>query len=72
MRLRSRVAQTVHIRAHRSRIAFDAGEEVRTEISAKFRRAGVDDELRRGWTDHAAWWTDPAEDFALSLSRAFR
>ena len=71
MRLRSQVAQIVHIRAIDLQIAFYAGEEVRTEISAKFRRAGVDDELRRAGLTMQRWWTDPAQDFALSLSRAF-
>jgi L-histidine Nalpha-methyltransferase len=72
MRLRSQVAQIVHIRAIDLQIPFDAGEEVRTEISAKFRRAGVDDELRRAGLTMQRWWTDPAQDFALSLCRAFR
>ena len=71
MRLRSQVAQVVHIRAIDLQISFDAGEEVRTEISAKFQRAGVDDELRRAGLTMRRWWTDPAQDFALSLSRAF-
>jgi L-histidine N-alpha-methyltransferase len=68
MRLRSRVAQTVHIRAIDLRITFEAGEEVRTEISAKFRRPGVVDELRRAGLTMQRWWTDPAQDFAVSLS----
>jgi len=68
MRLRSRIAQTVHIRAIDLRITFEAGEEVRTEISAKFRRPGVVDELRRAGLTMQRWWTDPAQDFAVSLS----
>jgi L-histidine Nalpha-methyltransferase len=68
MRLRSRVAQTVHIRAIDLRITFEAGEEVRTEISAKFRRPGVVNELRRAGLTMQRWWTDPAQDFAVSLS----
>ena len=68
MRLRSRVTQTVHIRAIDLQIPFDAGEDVRTEISAKFRLAGVVDELRRAGLTMHRWWTDPAQDFAVSLS----
>ena len=42
---------------------------MRTEISAKFRRDGVERELG-GRRPRASrdWWTDPAGDFALSLS----
>ena len=41
--------QRVKIRTARPRRShFDAGEQVRTEISAKFRRAGVEGELRGG------------------------
>ena len=41
---------------------------MRTEISAKFRRAGVVEELAAAGLRVAEWWTDPAEDFGLSLS----
>ena len=50
-------------------VHFDAGEELRTEISAKFRRAGVVDELASVGLDLECWWTDEAGDYALSLSR---
>lgn len=45
-----------------------AGEGIRTEISAKFRRDGVVAELARAGLALAEWWTDPAGDFGLSLS----
>ena len=51
-------------------VEFAAGEEMRTEISAKFRRAGVERELAAAGLELAEWWTDPAGDFALSLSFA--
>jgi L-histidine N-alpha-methyltransferase len=41
---------------------------MRTEISAKFRRAGVEAELAAAGLELAHWWTDPAGDFALSLA----
>ncbi len=48
---------------------FDDGEELRTEISAKFRREGVDTELAASGFELVRWWTDSADRFALSLSR---
>jgi L-histidine N-alpha-methyltransferase len=51
-------------------VQFVAGEELRTETSAKFRRAGVEAELAAAGFDLDAWWTDAAGDFALSLSLA--
>jgi L-histidine N-alpha-methyltransferase len=48
---------------------FAAGEEMRTEISAKFRRDRVERELAVAGLELVEWWTDPADDFALSLSR---
>jgi L-histidine N-alpha-methyltransferase len=68
MRLRSRHAQTAHVRALDLVVEFASGEEVRTEISAKFRRARVEQELAAAGFDLAEWWTDAAGDFALSLS----
>ena len=47
---------------------FAAGEEMRTEISAKFRRAGVEAELAAAGLAMRSWWTDSAAQFGLSLS----
>ena len=69
MRLRSEEEQEVHVRALDLGVSFDDGEEMRTEISAKFRRAGVEDELGAAGLSLARWWTDRDGDFALSLSR---
>ena len=49
-------------------VPFAAGEEMRTEISAKFRPEGVDAELRAAGLELRHWWTDARGDFALSLS----
>jgi L-histidine Nalpha-methyltransferase len=49
-------------------VAFADGEDMRTEISAKFRREKVEAELAGADLAVTAWWTDPAGDFALSLS----
>jgi L-histidine N-alpha-methyltransferase len=67
MRLRSTRAQAVHIPALDLDVSFAAGEEIRTEISAKFRRARVLQELVLAGLQPVRWWTDPADDFALSL-----
>jgi len=68
MRLRSAVEQTVRLRAIGLTVRFGAGEEMRTEISAKFRREGVTAELAAAGLALRSWWTDPAGRFALSLS----
>jgi L-histidine N-alpha-methyltransferase len=48
-------------------VAFDAGEEMRTEISAKFRREGLERELATSGLSPAGWWTDGEGRFSLSL-----
>lgn len=68
MRLRSRTAQTVKIPALDLAIDFAAGEELHTEISAKFRKEGVRAELAAAGLELAHWWTDEQGRFALSLS----
>lgn len=68
MRLRSLGAQTVRVRQLGLDVEFEAGEEMRTEISAKFRPDGIEAELAAAGLALEAWWTDPDGDFALSLS----
>jgi L-histidine Nalpha-methyltransferase len=68
MRLRAVGAQDARVGALDLDVHFSDGEEMRTEISAKFRRAGVERELAAVGLTLAEWWTDPASDFALSLS----
>ncbi|MEY9996367.1 L-histidine N-alpha-methyltransferase [Streptomyces sp. V4I8] len=70
MRLRSRTAQTVKVPALDLAVDFAAGEEMRTEVSAKFRRDGVRAELSAAGLELAHWWTDGQGRFALSLSVA--
>jgi L-histidine Nalpha-methyltransferase len=69
MRLRSTRAQTVRVRALDLDVSFAAGEEMRTEVSAKFTRARVERELAAAGMQLTEWWTDPQGDFALSLAR---
>jgi L-histidine N-alpha-methyltransferase len=68
MRLRSVEAQTVHLPGIGLTVEFADGEEMRTEISAKFRRAGVQAELAAAGLAMRSWWTDSAGQFGLSLS----
>lgn len=68
MRLRSRAAQSVKIPALDLAVDFAAGEDMRTEVSAKFRKEGVRAELSAAGLDLAHWWTDGEDRFALSLS----
>ncbi|MCB5910248.1 L-histidine N(alpha)-methyltransferase [Streptomyces pinistramenti] len=68
MRLRARRELTVKIPALDLAVPFAAGEEVRTEVSAKFREDGVRSELHAAGLDLAHWWTDDAGRFALSLA----
>ena len=68
MRLRSIGDQVVHVAELDLVVGFRDGEEMRTEVSAKFRRDGVERELATAGLRLTEWWTDPAGDFALSLS----
>jgi L-histidine Nalpha-methyltransferase len=70
MRLRATRAMTVRVPAVDLTVEFAAGEELRTEVSAKFRRAGVDRELAAAGFAPRRWWTDPAGRFAESLAEA--
>jgi L-histidine N-alpha-methyltransferase len=70
MRLRSRREHTTLVRALDLPVHFDAGEEVRTEISAKFTPERLQGDLSASGLELVRWFTDPDELFALTLSRA--
>ncbi|MFJ1896299.1 L-histidine N(alpha)-methyltransferase [Streptomyces sp. NPDC088115] len=70
MRLRARRELTVKIPELNLVVPFEAGEELRTEISAKFREEGVRDELDGAGLRLTQWWTDSAGRYALSLATA--
>ena len=70
MLLRSEHDQRVTIPDLDLAVSFTYGELMRTEISAKFRRAGVEAEVAATGLELRHWWTDAAGDFALSLSFA--
>jgi L-histidine N-alpha-methyltransferase len=68
MRLRSRADQVVTVAALDLEVRFAAGEDLRTEVSAKFRRSGVEQELTAAGLAMTHWWTDPAGDFGPLLA----
>ncbi|HEY2505882.1 MAG TPA: L-histidine N(alpha)-methyltransferase [Streptosporangiaceae bacterium] len=68
MRLRSAISQRVRLPGIDLTVRFAAGEEMRTEISAKFRRDRVASELATAGFAMRDWWTDAGGQFALSLS----
>ncbi|MCX4585465.1 L-histidine N(alpha)-methyltransferase [Streptomyces sp. NBC_01481] len=70
MRLRARSAVTVKIPELDLVVPFEAGEEMRTEVSAKFRQEGVRTELAAAELELTNWWTDTEGRFALSLATA--
>ncbi len=68
MRLRSILDQRVTLPAIGLAVDFAEGEEMRTEVSAKFRRGGVEAELTAAGFVMRSWWTDDDGQFGLSLS----
>lgn len=70
MRLRAEREMRVKVPEIDLEVHFTEGEELRTEISAKFRLEGVEAELEKAGFALHAWWTDTQERFAVSLSRA--
>jgi L-histidine N-alpha-methyltransferase len=70
MRLRARRQMTVRVPELGLEVPFASGEEMRTETSAKFRKAGVRRELEAAGFELSEWWTDEAERFAVSLATA--
>lgn len=69
MRLRSKREQTVSVKALELSVHFAQGEEMRTEISAKFTRRRIEDDLAAAGLTLTHWLTDPDQLFALTLSR---
>jgi L-histidine N-alpha-methyltransferase len=70
MRLRSADAQQVTIGALDLTVDFAAGEEMRTEISAKFRPGNIEAELAAAGMRTLRFWTDADNDFGLTLARS--
>jgi L-histidine Nalpha-methyltransferase len=68
MWLRSTQDQLVRLGAIELEVSFEEGELLHTEISAKFRKEGFEQELSDAGLEPTRWWTDAGQMFALSLS----
>ena len=66
--LRSLTDQRVRVEALDLDVGFDAGEVMRTEVSAKFRIGPFSAELAEVGLDTERWFTDHNRDFGVSLS----
>jgi L-histidine N-alpha-methyltransferase len=69
IRLRAQTEQVARIARLGLEVRFAAGEEIHTEIAAKFRRERITGELRRAGFDVTRWWTDPGKGFGVALAR---
>ena len=69
MRLRASEPESAHIGALGLDVAFEPGEELRVEISTKFRRDELADELVDAGFVEPEFLVDGAGDFALVLAR---
>ena len=75
MRLRAREAMKIRLGLLETTVAFEQGEEIRTEISTKFRRATLEWEFNNAGLELAGWWddsestgqSDAAGDYAVVL-----
>jgi L-histidine N-alpha-methyltransferase len=68
MRLRSNGAQTVRIDGADLEVTFADGEEIRTEVSAKFTREAVERELHSAGLQLDDFFTDPGGLFGLGFA----
>jgi L-histidine Nalpha-methyltransferase len=68
IRLRSLAEQTVRLDGLDLTVRFAAGEEMRTEISAKFTRDRLEAVYREAGLRPGGWFAAPAQDYALSLA----
>ncbi|HSK49682.1 MAG TPA: L-histidine N(alpha)-methyltransferase [Solirubrobacterales bacterium] len=66
--LRSLAAQQVRLEGLGLDVEFAAGEEMRTEISAKFTRERLEEIYVDAGLELRGWFTDAAGDYALSLA----
>ncbi len=71
MRLRSSADQRVSVDDLHMDVEFEAGEDLLTEISAKFTRSGVEEELFAAGFMVDAMWEAPHGDFLLTLARPY-
>ena len=70
IRLRSLTNQVVNVTALDMLVPFGAGEEMRTEISTKFLRPGLEGIYAEAGLELTDWWTDSDGLYELSLARS--
>jgi len=69
LRLRAEVPQDIKIPGAGLAFSLAPGEEIRVEISAKFRHDDIPKELGRAGFGVVQIYTDPDDDYALTLAR---
>jgi L-histidine Nalpha-methyltransferase len=69
IRLRSLADQVVRLDGLDLTVEFAAGEEMRTEISSKFTRDRLESIYAESGLELTGWFTDVADDYALSLAQ---
>lgn len=69
MWLRTATAQSVSVKGLDLDVSFQAGEQMRTEISCKFSRETIAALLGEAGFTIEQFWTDEAGDFSLTLAR---
>ncbi|MEU5909853.1 L-histidine N(alpha)-methyltransferase [Micromonospora sp. NPDC047527] len=68
--MRLRATRPMRVRVLDLTVEFAEGEELRTEVSAKFRPEGIATELAGAGFAVSEFWTDPRGLFGVSLARA--
>ncbi|MGC5308201.1 L-histidine N(alpha)-methyltransferase [Micromonospora zamorensis] len=68
--MRLRATRAMRVRVLGMTVEFAAGEDLRTEVSAKFRPEGIAAELATAGFDTMEFWTDPDGLFGVTLARA--
>ncbi|MDG4797295.1 L-histidine N(alpha)-methyltransferase [Micromonospora sp. WMMD1082] len=68
--MRLRAERPMRVRVLDLDVGFAAGEELRTEVSAKFRPEGIAAELATAGFRTQRFWTDPDGLFGVTLARA--
>ncbi|MEV7328040.1 L-histidine N(alpha)-methyltransferase [Micromonospora sp. NPDC093244] len=68
--MRLRATRPMTVRVLDLSVEFAAGEDLRTEVSAKFRPAGIAAELGAAGFTAEEFWTDPDGLFGVTLARA--
>jgi L-histidine Nalpha-methyltransferase len=68
MRLRAQRPMTVRVADLDLQLEFAAGEELRTEISAKFTRERLERDYAAAGLELRGWYTDPEDLFAVTLA----